>query len=182
MGYTFFDYLAGQEQRYRLSIFISVGMAIFSTIVIAVVLPNNSSSLNSYEKYQGAVTKVEYTTIQRPSKSALEFNKLENHRVLMIKSYNKTFYLGHDFAPYWQKVKNQVNINDFITIYYNTNKKNDRLLISQLESNGQIIIPHSFKYKQGVGALITMIIILFLSVITFVGLVRKGIVMKIKLW
>lgn len=182
MGYTLFDYLASEQQRYRMSVFISVGVTIAALIMTAIVLSTNSESLNSYNKYKGTVVKVEYTTIKKPSRQTFEINQLRDYKVLMIETSNKKFYIGDDFEPYWKEVVNQIKPEANITVYYSTNPKNNHPVIAQLESDGQIIIPNSFKYSQGVNFMIYITVILFFAIVMLIGLIRKRKLLKMKLW
>lgn len=182
MGYTIFDYLASEEQRYRMSIFISVGVTIAALIMTVIVLSTNSKSLNSYNKYKGTVVKVEFTTIKKPSRQTFEINQLRDYKVLMIETSNKKFYIGDDFEPYWKEVQNQIKSGGNITVYYSINPRNNNPVIAQLENDDQIIVPNSFKYLQGVDFIIYITVVLFFAIVMLIGLIRKRKLLKMKLW
>lgn len=130
----------------------------------------------------GSAIKVEYTMIKKSSRLPFEINQLRDYKVLLIETSNKKFYIGDDFEPYWQKVFNQINQGDNIIVYYYVNKLNNNFVIRQLESNGQIIIPNSYKYSQGSGLMIYITVILFFAIVMLIGLIRKRKLLKMKLW
>ncbi len=160
-----FDYVVIDDIKYKKTIgtFVIV-LGLLITIMVPVIV-SYKTNLEQLEVKEGIITEIRKTTRLRWNSPALyqKYRKVE-YECVLIKIDNREFILDEKHITFWDEILTSLIVGDPVKLYYQISM-NDDVLIEQLESNGEVIIPLEFGLNQTFifGLVITGIILIIIT-------------------